>query len=286
MTFKIWGTEEVVRQVSGVSVDRSSMTMLPNGGYVVTWRESSSPTKICFQLYGGDGVKIGDVQVVDSASTNNQRFADVQAVGPDGSFVVTWSEFNGLANREDVFARKFSVTGEPESNVISVGVGADTQDNPAVGTGSNGGWATVYSDHVQIKLVRYSENGTAAPTITITDISAAYNPDVAYLGGDKYVVAYGANNNIRFQIVDNGIAGPETTVFGGTLADVVALKTPDGTPNGQFAIVTNNGSTILARIYSADGVPSAPITITTNAPNSGFDYTSVTALREGGFALV
>jgi hypothetical protein len=69
MTFKIWGTEDSVR--FGNSLDRDAVTMLPTGGYVVTWRENQ---KIAFQLYDGNGAK--------SSALNNP-----QLVAAEGFFV-------------------------------------------------------------------------------------------------------------------------------------------------------------------------------------------------------
>ncbi|WP_114943254.1 hypothetical protein [Microvirga calopogonii] len=62
---KIWRTEDVVR-FSGTDIDRTTMTMLGNGGYVVTWRESLTTMK--YQVYNGHGAKVGDVQSIVSPS--------------------------------------------------------------------------------------------------------------------------------------------------------------------------------------------------------------------------
>src|SRR5215208_7669828 len=95
MTFKIWGTENTINHKIGVDYD--AITMLPTGGYVVTWRENN---KIAFQLYDGNGTTDNITRFVEASGTGlTQQFSDVFAYDSDGGFVITWIEGNGTTGR-------------------------------------------------------------------------------------------------------------------------------------------------------------------------------------------
>ena len=54
MTNRIWSVEDGC--AAAVTVDKNSITMLANGGYVVAWREGKS--KIALQVYNGLGQRL------------------------------------------------------------------------------------------------------------------------------------------------------------------------------------------------------------------------------------
>ena len=87
MAIKIWGTESVVRS-SGDAALQDAVTLLGDGGYVVTWSEAG---KIYFQRYDGLGQKDGLPVDTGATSIIAATFADVQSIGVDGGFVITWN---------------------------------------------------------------------------------------------------------------------------------------------------------------------------------------------------
>ena len=290
MTFRIWGNEDWARQVNGVSVDRSTVMKLHNGGYVVLWRESTASPKIMFQLYNGEGQKVGGAQFVDNTTGNTQRFADAQVYGFNGGFAVTWSE-DIDATTSGVYTRRFTFSGEQDGGRITVGTGIGSQDGASMSSDANGGWATAYAQATGIQLFRYNAAGQVLGTVQVTNgTPMAYKPDVVHLGGTKYVVAYrsSGNNDIRFKIVDGATVGAEITFGAGDNVDVVALKDPVwGSYTGEFVVVRDAGDTIAYQRYSSTGAAiGAPVTVTSDVQDSGYDYASITALKDGGFAIV
>ena len=78
------------------------VTALPNGGYVVVWRDSST---LRFQIYDGLGAKVGGAKILPNTG-GIQYIADIQAVGNDGDFAISWND--GL---QSVRTRVFDVDG-------------------------------------------------------------------------------------------------------------------------------------------------------------------------------
>ncbi|WP_052954510.1 calcium-binding protein [Microvirga vignae] len=291
MTFKIWGTENSVRL--GNSLDRDAIIMLPNGGYVVTWRENQ---KINFQLYDGNGVKSGDVHFV--TSDLSQQFSDVFAYDADGGFVITWTETNA-ENQRDLRSQKFNFDGS--ANGTASTLSTTSVDGAQMSANNQGGWATAYVDSGEdsggLKLVQYDSSGTPGTPVLVSSASGATNPDVTWLGGTTHVVSYrsqAANSGISFRIVNGSSVGAAIGISNATGADVVALKDPaTGLPNGNFAVIIDKGTVgIEARFYNSAGTPLKDtngndiITSIGGAkPNSDFDCVSITALKGGGFAV-
>ena len=139
MTNRIWSVED--DYAAAVTVDKNSITMLANGGYVVAWREGES--KIALQVYNGLGQKIAPVQFMEGATT--QRFAQVNAIGSDGDFVVTWSEIDA-ANSSALYTQRFTAAGAKIGVKTELPTSVGFENAVSVSPDAAGGWATVYSD--------------------------------------------------------------------------------------------------------------------------------------------
>jgi len=289
---KIWSSMDVVTLDHNVQWD--SLTMLPNGGYVVTWRENE---KIAFQMYDGTGAKFGEKHFVD-APVASQQFSDVVSYTADGGFVITWTE--GTGTGRPLRMQKFNFDGSANGGATTINTTTVT-DGAQMAANGNGGWVTAYVENFgsgdTVRLTQFSAEGVAEGTVTVASPSGLSRVDVTWLGGTKYAVAYKNQDGISVRIVDpsNGIAGSAATIFGVDEGKVVALKT-NGLPSGEFVVVTNAGllEPILVQKYSTDpttGTVTAvgePVTIspaqTTALPSMG-DKVSVTALRDGGYAV-
>lgn len=285
MTYKFWGTEDAVR--AGGSLDRDALAMLPNGGYVVTWRENS---KIAFQVYDGNGVKSDTVHFVE-ASTLPQQFSDVYAYDTEGSFVITWTESNPVSGRT-LRNQKFNFDGSENGGASALNSITDTDGAQTSADTVPNSWATAYIDkNGSTRAVKVTQNGALIQVATGSGVDL---PDMAFLGGNKHLVTYRSDStNVAFKIVADGALGAGKTVSG-TRADAVALKDPaTGLPNGKFAFIVEKGAAgIEAHFYEADGSPSKDTfgnDIVTGVggakPNSDFDCVSATALKSGGIAV-
>lgn len=281
MTFKIWGIEDAARP-SGT--DQDAVAMLPNGGYVVTWRENNA---IAFQVYDGNGVKSGNVRFV-AESNLPQQVPDIVAIGTGGAFAITWTE--PLADGGRLMrSQTFNADGSANSAQTE---SANTQmDGAQMAPNDWNGWATVSVEKVSgvntIRLLQHSADGMPlGGAVSVSSATGVRDPDVTWLGGATHLVSYYADGNITFSMVNSDQVGPATTVAAGVKGDVVALKDPvSGVPSG-FAVIVDKGATgIEAYRYDADGVFLGTVVIAGAKPNSNFDCVSVTALKSGGFAI-
>jgi Ca2+-binding RTX toxin-like protein len=294
VTPKIWSSMDTM--ALGTSVERDALTMLPNGGYVVTWRENE---KIAFQLYDGTGAKVGMKSFVDTPITS-QQFSDVVSYTADGGFVVTWTEGTGTTGRI-LRMQKFNFDGSANGGATTIN--NTTQfDGAQMTANGSGGWATVYIENIggtnTVRFTQFDQNGTAGPSVDVSNVTGVNRPDVTWLGGTKYAVSYVAADGISIRIVDagTGTAGSTDTIPLAIEGKVIALKTANGQPSGEFVVVTNAGqlAPIMVQKYSVN--PStgaimevgAPVTISPvqdpALPSAG-DKVSVTALSDGGYAI-
>jgi Ca2+-binding RTX toxin-like protein len=299
---RIWGTQDVAINVQGV--DRDSLTMLPNGGYVVTWRQNE---RIAFQVYSGNGEKVGGTHFVgdpiDSTEDKGQQFSDLVTYDADGSFVITWTESNQPSGRT-LRSQKFNFDGSTDNVVTDMSTTA-LNDGAQVASDGAGSWVTAFVDTSDAVKLMGAGPSNVGQAITVATVTGAARPDVAWLGGSMYVVSYVHGTTSTFKIM-NGFVPVENALgdVASTMASVAALKDPEtGLPNGDFVVVSDTGSgttaTVTAQRYHADAdghVSSVgdPITVTTTAQwsdgllhgrSSDYDRESVTGLKDGGYAF-
>ena len=136
------------------------------------------------------------------------------------------------------------------------------------------------------RMANFASNGSLLSVDILTAVELSQVTDVAWLGGSKHVVSYtdGGNGNTAFNIVDGGVVGSRLVVPEFTRAEVVALKDGNG-PNGSFVILVDKGTAgIDATFYNAAGASSITIPISGAKP-SALNSFSVTALKDGSFAV-
>ena len=287
VTPKIWSLLDTLT-LDG-NADRDSLTMLPNGGYVVTWRENQ---KIAFQLYDGAGTKVGGTNFVQT-STAPQQFSDVVSYTSDGGFAILWTESPSSTGR-DLIIQKFSFDGSLNGGAATVDTTTETDGAQIISNGS-GGWTIASAGQNSIMVKSFDQNGIPSGTnIEISSQDIVSRPDVAWLGGARYVVSYLNGTVATIRIVDGSTASAPTNIPGAIEGKVVALKGSDGKPSGQFVVVTNAGQSepVIANTYMANANGSITLVrtatlspIQTPALPSAGDKVSVTALHDGGYAI-
>jgi hypothetical protein len=191
----IWKIQSDVSTASG-GVDLDAITMLPNGGYIVTWRDSA---RIAFQLYDGKGDKVGGNQFVPAGAA--QQFADVQPIGLDGNFAITWTENTGTnASARDLKTQRYSFDGKTIGPVVTLATSTNVNDGAQM-VANDQGWVTTYVEKVGndtfVKLVQFSGTGDPANLIKINikadqtpEQATPSHPDVAWIGGTNHIVTY------------------------------------------------------------------------------------------------
>src|SRR4051794_19830115 len=183
MTFKIWGTESAITP-SGIDIE--AVTMLPTGGYVVTYRENQ---KIAFQLYDGNGAKVGGEHFV-AASAAPQHAPDVLAYDSEGHFVIAWTESptnTGRTLRTERF--NFDGTSAGATTVSTV----VTYDGAQLSQNGNGGYSVSYIESgvpMKPRLAGFASDGNLVADVFLTSVDTSQVSDVAWLGGSKHLVSY------------------------------------------------------------------------------------------------
>jgi Ca2+-binding RTX toxin-like protein len=295
----IWKIQSDV-STAGKGVDLNSLTMLPTGGYIVTWRDSE---RIAFQLYDGKGDKVGVNQFVPK--TNAQQFADVQPIGLNGDFAITWTENTGPnSSARDVKSLKYSFDGTTTNPVVTLATATNVHDSAQM-SANDQGWMTTYIDKIGndtfVRMVQYSGDGAAGTPFSISTPtgpnpeSSPTLPDIAWIGGSNHAVTYiNQAGTAIIRGVTGTTASTAVSIANVVEADVIALKAPNGAPTGEFVVVTNSGITATDKIevrkfhLNSNGTIAAdwgPITVSAGAKPSAGSKASVTALRDGGVAI-
>ena len=148
------GAEFLINQITAKDQNGSSVLTLPDGGFVVTWKDYSetNPSESIFaykgRAYGADGAPSGDEFLIDSAE-NNPRDLSV-AVLPNGGFAATWSNYSQRgADTSDsaVRGRVFGPDGTTVGSEFLVNqVTSRWQEDPSVAVLSNGRFIVTCTD--------------------------------------------------------------------------------------------------------------------------------------------
>jgi hypothetical protein len=300
MTFAVWKAKYDVRlgEATNSYADRPSIAYLPNGGYVVGWRENN---QLKFKVYDGGGNTDGTVYSVDAAAEKGNNL-DIQAIGTDGSFVVSWNA--GANINGEMKSRVFTHNGDGSYTGGEIRTEHTNQTGAAelasLSVNENGGSVSTYTDGVSVYLRLHGDDGSSSTRYQVFEGSSVDYPRVAQISVNKYVVSYGFGDNLHAKIVtvtglgatfaDVALKNPQNPNAGlgaGDRSQVVALKDANGNTTGQFAIVTTNGQSITARFYDQGGkhIGSASDIVITNDAYLYERHFDVTALRGGRIAV-
>ncbi|WP_201859289.1 calcium-binding protein [Microvirga soli] len=291
MTFAIWNNSETQVAVNS-DMSREMVTALPNGGYVVAWRqgESNGGGTLFFKIYNGLGVQVGGVHSLPNVG-QSQNIVDIQAIGTEGSFAISWNESapnqaGSFSIRSRVYDVNGNITSGTDPIILASGLGLDNRDTPSMARNGNSGFVTAYETGNKVFLAIQNDNGVVQSTLEIASATNVDQVDVTEVGAGKFVVSYADGTTIKFKIVTLGSTIPEAIeVHGGTDADVVALKDPNGNLTGAFAVTSQNGRNVQTVFYSSQGEIGQAALVTTQGLDE-FDYVHTTALRGGRVAVV
>ena len=123
----------------------SSVTALPDGGFVVTWNSSGqdgSDWGVYGQRYDENGAPDGGEFLVNTTTAGAQLYPDVAAL-PDGGFVVVWNSSDGSGR--GVFGQRYDDTGAPDGGQFPVNtITAGSQLYPSVAALTDGGFVVTW----------------------------------------------------------------------------------------------------------------------------------------------
>jgi Ca2+-binding RTX toxin-like protein len=293
MTFKIWGVEDLAR----TSAQDDVVTTLPNGGYVAVYYVTGAGLQ--FQMYDGAGLKVGTPVPVPTGTTRFADNFDVQTIGSNGQFAVSWTE-RGSPNtlKSHVFNMDGSRATPQAIMVADVGT-SSTGSTPSIAATSTGGYVTVYnhSNDTMVKLAVQDASGNLISTTNISVQNGAERPNITHIGGSKYVVSYRTTSGttedpltgVKYKLVDISSNPPAVServhVGDGFNSDVIGFKNANGDLNGDFAVAYTEGAAVKVAIYKAGGPITVDLTGAGWDPGNG-EFVDATALKGGRIAFV
>lgn len=302
-----------------------TVTGLANGGFVVTWDDSSgslgdaSGTSIKAQIYAADGSKVGSEFRINT-ETDADQLAPVITGLSTGGFVVSWfdnSQTLGDGEGTSIKAQVFGADGAQVGSETLVNTAtAYSQFSPTVSALANGGFAIAWTDDsgeggddegTSIKLQVFAADGSkSGPELLVNSETGGdqANATVTGLANGGFVVTWedssgtlgdAAGTSIKAQIfaADGSKVGSEQLVNAATASDQLK-PTISALPNGGFVVTwydfsqsggDSSGSAIKAQLYSADGSKVGGEFLV-NSTTANSQFTpTVTALSNGDFAI-
>ena len=224
------GGEFRVNTWTNSSQHQSSISSLKDGGFVVTWNDSSghdggSSSDIRGQRYDASGAVVGTEFRVNTYTPGSQEWPAVSGL-KDGGFVVAWQDSNGSSHDSgegyDVWTRTFDAAGNTAGDEYRVNTHVSgSQDIPSVAALDDGGFVVIWEsdgqdgDSTGIYARYFRANGdpvSFTSSLQRLDVSGSRVELVRLFGtieaGDSYTVSV------------NGQSATYTAQAGDNLADV------------------------------------------------------------------
>jgi Ca2+-binding RTX toxin-like protein len=303
----------------------SSVTVLADGRFVVTWSDGSasggdtSGTAIRARIFNADGTQSVSELLVNTTVTNSQSESSVTALA-DGRFVVTFSDDSASGGDTSGFAvraRIFNADGTPSvvEFLINTSI-TNAQYESRVTALADGRFIVTWTDGSQsggdtssaaIRARIFNADGTqSVPELLVntTVTNSQVQSNVAALADGRFVVTWtdgsqsggdtsGSAIRARIFNTDGTSSVPEFVVNSTVLSDqnfssVTALA------DGRFIVTWTDQSlsggdtssnAIRARIFNADGTPSVPEFLVNTTVANAQVDSSVTALADGRFVV-
>ena len=215
------GEEQQVNTIYTGNQNDSSISSLPDGGYVVTWTsygQDGSYDGIYVQRFANDGSKLGAETQVNDTTYHHQNQPSIDSL-EDGGYIISWTGYNAANASYDIYTKRYTKDGnemyealitseEQVSNTYSI-----SEANSDVASLEDGGYVIVWqakdSNGTGIYSQKYDANNIAVDDAYLINSAQKGNqtePNVADLGDGKYLVTWtDATTNptsIRGQLMD------------------------------------------------------------------------------------
>jgi Ca2+-binding RTX toxin-like protein len=118
------GTETRVNTTTAGDQFDSSVTALPDGGWLVTWTSGpsmTSPGDIYQQRYAADGQKVGKESRVNTFTQGDQSLASV-TVMKDGGWIVSWNSLGQDGDNYGIYQQRYTADGRPVGPTTPTGL--------------------------------------------------------------------------------------------------------------------------------------------------------------------
>ena len=253
--------QTALHATGGPAKSNWTFSALNDGGFVVSWDEdvSGTPWQAWVQagVYNADGTARASSFRVNDVLTNTDNNGAITALA-DGGFAVAYTNTQIDGSFNGVLVRTFTQNGTPVGNGVQINTkSTNDQEAPSIAALKNGGFVVVYEDdsmspdHSGGTTVRGRFFVSGEPSVELhiptTPGGDQFDPQVAVLADGRFVVTW----------TNSDLANPE-----------------DG-----------SNTSVCARIYNADGTPATSQFRVNTTTEWAQHQSSVTALRNGGFAV-
>ncbi|MEH6631034.1 MAG: type I secretion C-terminal target domain-containing protein [Halopseudomonas aestusnigri] len=234
----------------------SSVSALPDGGWVVVWESMTDFNSFTFdimgQAYNADGTKQDGEFQVNTHITGDQTEPSVSGLS-DGGWIVTWMSDGQDGSGYGVYAQAFDSNGAPKGIEFQVSTEIQgSQSLPTVIGLATGGWIITWTDQ---------GSGSSAEDVYARVYTAAGEPQ-----GQEFLV----NSE-----TDNVQSSPAVT----SLADGGWVVTWES--SGQ----DGDGTGIYGQAYNADGTKQGSEFQVNSITDGSQLVPSVTGLSDGGWVV-
>ena len=297
------GSEFLVNTYTTGNQYQSAVTVLNNGGFLVTWTsdgQDGSLGGVYAQRYDASGNAQGGEFLVSTTTANNQSESAVTALA-DGGFLVTWTSDGQDGDGSGVYAQRYAATVDGSGNPIMVGnefqINTFTtywQYQSAVTALADGGFLVTWTSEGQdgsgygVYAQRYDAFGNA---VGAPILSGDANGNLLQ-GGDGAQIFQGAAGNDTLL----GGADDDVACYAGALKDFVFTADANGyrVTDGD-AVGGDEGVDVLfhmerlefkdARLRLGGFATGASEFRSNTTVNSDQSEGAVTALNDGGFLV-
>ena len=309
------GQEFIVNTTTPGNQTVSSVTVLADGRFVVTWESGdagdTSGTCIRARIYDGDGSPAGNDFIVNTTETNSQMNPVVTSLA-DGRFVVTWLSLDpGDGSGSCIRARLYNANGSAAGSDFIVN-STTTMDQiaPAVEGLPDGRFVvTWYSvdpgdgSGTCIRARLYNANGSAAGNdfiVNTTTTNSQSAPSITALTNGRFVVTWqsgdagdGSDTCIRGRIFNaNGSAAGVDFIVNSTATSGQFDSAVTALSDGRFVVTwrsddpgDGSGTCIRGRVYNANGTVAGSDFIVDTTALSNQANPDVMALGDGRFVV-
>ena len=259
------GREFLVNTETDNNQTNPRIALNADGDFVITWESESQDKGLTYgvyaQRYTADGFKAGSEFLVNTVTTNDQRFPRI-AMNADGDFVIVWESNLQDGSGRGIYAQRYTADGNTTGSEFRVN--AETSFNqkaPSIAMDADGDFVIAWQSRGQDDLVDVNGYGIYAQRYTTNGIKV----------GIEFRVNRATNDNQK----TSSIAMDADADF------VIAWESnlQDGSGNGVYAQRYEGASqTVDLNLVVQDDVD--PV-----APGSSFVYSLITTNNGTGTAL-
>ncbi len=294
------GPEFLVNTTTDRAQDDPSITALPDGGFVISWRDSSETdgeyygSSIRAQVFGPEGAKAGPELVV-TAEPALYHAGPVTTALADGRFIVgwTWVGETGTTIRLQIFnadgskdGPEIEATAATENSQIVSAITLLPDDRFILG------WTEGGIDDTRVRAQIFNADGSksgAELPVSTTTVGLQTAAEITVLTDGRFVIAWDDNAQFGGGSPANALRAQLFNADGTRSGDELLLKTvtngrsfdPDITalPDGRFVATWQNStdSNISAQVFNADGSEAGPeVVVNTTTDRRQFSPTADT----------